>query len=70
MRVCGERAGSPAENSFEVNLLARGVSIEDAAALLGNSGKIAERHYAPFVKVADRLERAVRRRSLPEIRDR
>src|SRR5438132_12841361 len=43
--------------SFAVNLLARGVSLEDVAALLGNSVKIAERHYAPCVKVrADRLE--------------
>jgi site-specific recombinase XerD len=48
--------------SFAVNLLARGVSLEDVAALLGNSIKIAERHYAPFVKVrADRLEEVVRR---------
>jgi len=39
-----------------------GVSLEDVAALLGNSVRIAERHYLPFVKVrADRLEEAVRR---------
>jgi len=48
--------------SFAVNLLARGVSLADVAALLGNSVRIAERHYAPVVKVrADRLEEAVRR---------
>jgi len=48
--------------SFAVGLLTRGVSLEDVAALLGNSVKIAARHYAPFVKVrADRFEEAVRR---------
>jgi integrase len=48
--------------TFAVNLLTRGVSLEDVAALLGNSVKIAERHYAPFVKVrADRLADQVRR---------
>jgi site-specific recombinase XerD len=48
--------------TFAVNLLRQGVSLEDVATLLGNSIRIAERHYAPFVKVrADRLAEVVRR---------
>jgi len=49
-------------DAFAVNLLRHGVSLEDVAILLGNSIKVAEKHYAPWVKVRqDRLEEAVRR---------
>jgi site-specific recombinase XerD len=37
-------------DSFAVDLLSNGVSLEDVATLLGNTIKIAERHYAPWVK--------------------
>lgn len=37
-------------DSFAVDLLSNGVSLEDVATLLGNTVKIAERHYAPWVK--------------------
>jgi hypothetical protein len=33
-----------------VDLLANGMSLEDVATLLGNTIKIAEKHYAPWVK--------------------
>jgi integrase/recombinase XerD len=49
-------------NSFAIGLLEKGVSLENVAVLLGNSVKIAERHYATWVKVRqDALEEAVRR---------
>ncbi len=49
-------------HTFSVNLLTRGVSIEDVAVLLGhNSIRITEKHHAQWVKVRqDRLEEAVR----------
>lgn len=49
-------------HTFSVNLLTRGVPIEDVAVLLGHSTiRITERHYAQWVKVRqDRLEAAVR----------
>jgi integrase/recombinase XerD len=37
-------------DSFAVDLLSNGVSLEDVATLLGNTVKIAERDYAPWVK--------------------
>ena len=37
-------------DSFAVDLLSNGVSLEDVATLLGNTVKIAEKHYAPWVK--------------------
>jgi integrase/recombinase XerD len=37
-------------DSFAVDLLSNGVSIEDVATLLGNTVKIAQKHYAPWVK--------------------
>ncbi|MGO9265557.1 MAG: tyrosine-type recombinase/integrase [Candidatus Binataceae bacterium] len=48
---------------FSVNLLTRGVSIEDVAVLLGHSSiRVTEKHYPALVKVRqDRLEEAVRR---------
>jgi site-specific recombinase XerD len=50
-------------HTFSINLLSRGVSIEDVAVLLGHSSiRITERHYSAFVKVRqDRLMEAVRR---------
>jgi integrase/recombinase XerD len=50
-------------HTFSVNLLTRGVGIEDVAILLGhNSIRITERHYSAFVKVRrDRLMEAVKR---------
>lgn len=36
-------------DSFAVDLLSNGVSLEDVATLLGNTLKIAEKHYAPWV---------------------
>jgi integrase/recombinase XerD len=36
-------------DSFAVDLLSNGVSLEDVATLLGNTMKIAEKHYAPWV---------------------
>jgi integrase/recombinase XerD len=48
--------------TLAVRLLNKGASLEDVAALLGNSVKVCERHYAPWVKVRqDRLEEAVKR---------
>jgi len=37
-------------DSFAVDLLSKGVPLETVAVLLGNSLKVAERHYAPWVK--------------------
>ena len=37
-------------DTFAVELLQNGVSLENVAALLGNTIKVAERHYAPWVK--------------------
>jgi integrase/recombinase XerD len=37
-------------DSFAVDLLTNGVSLEDVATLLGNSLKVAEKHYAPWVQ--------------------
>jgi hypothetical protein len=37
-------------DSFAVDLLSNGVSLEDVATLLGNTMKIAEKNYAPWVK--------------------
>ena len=37
-------------DTFAVDLLSNGVSLEDVATLLGNTIKIAEKHYAPWVK--------------------
>jgi site-specific recombinase XerD len=46
---------------FAVDLLNHGVSLENVAALLGNTVRIAEKHYAPWVKSRqDSLERAVK----------
>lgn len=36
--------------TFAVRLLQKGVSLESVAALLGNSVRVAERHYAPWVQ--------------------
>lgn len=47
-------------DSFAVDLLRNGVSLENVAVLLGNSVKIAERHYAPWVKSRqDALEKEI-----------
>jgi integrase/recombinase XerD len=49
-------------HTFSVNLLLHSVSIEDVAVLLGNSPRIVQKHYAPWVKVRqDRLEESVKR---------
>lgn len=49
-------------HSFATDLLARGIPIEDVAALLGNSVKIVEKHYSHLVKSRQiRLEERVRR---------
>jgi site-specific recombinase XerD len=48
-------------HSFATDLLARGIPIEDVAALLRNSVKIVEKHYSHLVKPRrDRLEERVR----------
>jgi site-specific recombinase XerD len=48
-------------DTFAVELLLAGVSLEKVAALLGNSVKIVEKHYAPWVAARqDQLEEAVR----------
>ncbi|HEY3742468.1 MAG TPA: tyrosine-type recombinase/integrase [Bryobacteraceae bacterium] len=48
-------------DTFAVGLLQHGVSLENVAVLLGNTARIAERHYAPWVKSRqDALEQAVR----------
>ena len=48
--------------TFAVNLLRNGVSLENVATLLGNTVRIAEKHYAPYVKTRQiALEEAVRK---------
>lgn len=48
-------------HSFATDLLARGIPIEDVAALLGNSVKIVEKHYAHLVRSRQlRLEERIR----------
>jgi integrase len=48
-------------HSFATDLLTRGIPIEDVAALLGNSVKIVEKHYAHLVKARrERIEQRVR----------
>jgi integrase len=48
--------------SFAVNLLRRGASLENVATLLGNTIRIAEKHYAPYVQTRQMaLEEVVRR---------
>jgi integrase len=37
-------------DTFSVNLLKSGVPLETVAVLLGNTIKVAERHYAPWVE--------------------
>ena len=37
-------------HTLAVDLLRRGVSLENVAAILGNSVRVCEKHYAPFVK--------------------
>jgi integrase/recombinase XerD len=47
-------------DSFACRLLVNGVAIENVAILLGNSIRICEKHYAPWIKARqDALERAV-----------
>jgi integrase/recombinase XerD len=47
-------------HNFAADLLSKGVSITDVAAILGNSARIVEKHYAQFVKQRqDALDRAV-----------
>lgn len=47
-------------HNFAADLLSRGVSVTDVAAILGNSSRIVEKHYAQFVKQRqDALDRAV-----------
>lgn len=47
--------------TFAVRLLEKGVPLESVAALLGNSVKVCEKHYAPWVKSRqDVLEKAVK----------
>jgi integrase len=47
-------------DTFAVDLLNHGVSLENVAALLGNTVRIAEKHYAPWVKSRQvELEKAV-----------
>lgn len=49
-------------DTFAVDLLKNGVSLENVAALLGNSVRIAEKHYAPWVKARqEELEKAVKK---------
>ncbi len=49
-------------DSFAIGLLTKGVPLETVAVLLGNSLKICERHYSPWIQARqDRLEEAVRR---------
>lgn len=49
-------------DSFAIGLLTNGVSLETVSVLLGNSLKVCERHYNPWVKVRqERLEEVVRR---------
>jgi len=49
-------------DSFAIGLLTKGVPLETVAILLGNSLKICERHYSPWIQARqDILEDAVRR---------
>jgi len=49
-------------DTFAVSLLEKGVALETVAVLLGNTIKIAEKHYAPWVRSRQiALEDAVRR---------
>jgi integrase/recombinase XerD len=49
-------------DSFAIGLLTNGVSLETVAVLLGNSLKVCERHYNPWVMGRqNRLEEAIRR---------
>jgi len=48
-------------DTFAVGLLLNGVPLETVAILLGNTVKIAERHYAPWIKARqENLERLVK----------
>jgi len=49
-------------DTFAVELLLKGVPIEQVSVLLGHSSlKVTEKHYAPWVKARqDQLERSVR----------
>ena len=48
--------------SFSVELLNKGVPVEMVAMILGNSGRIVEKHYASFVQSRQvSLEEAVKR---------
>jgi integrase len=49
-------------DTFSVDLLAKGVSIETVSKLLGHrSVRVTEKHYAPWVKASqDALEKAVK----------
>ncbi|HUZ45940.1 MAG TPA: tyrosine-type recombinase/integrase [Terriglobia bacterium] len=49
-------------DTFAVGLLNRGVSLDNVAALLGNTPRIAEKHYSPWVKSRqENLEREVKK---------
>ena len=50
-------------DTFAVDLLQRGISLEDVSVLLGHSSiRITERHYAPWIKTRQELlEVAVRK---------
>jgi DNA-binding beta-propeller fold protein YncE len=53
-------------DSFAIGLLTKGVPLETVAVLLGNSLKICERHYSPWIQARqDRLEEAVKTRGSP-----
>jgi site-specific recombinase XerD len=39
-------------DTFASNLLLKGVSIENVAILLGNTVRVCEKHYAPWIKAA------------------
>ena len=53
-------------DSFATSLLLKSVPLETVAVLLGNSVKVCEKHYAPWVKVRqDLLEEAVKRTFVP-----
>ena len=48
-------------DTLAVDLLSKGVSLENVAAILGNTVRIAEKHYAPFVQSRQiELEKAVK----------